>query len=324
MTGSTGHRRPWGVRVASVLLAPLHDQGRRWARRTDLQLMVLAAPVLGFSLGLGRVRQVISQVCFIGPPPWDYRLHVALLLVMGVVTLSAFALGLVRLVLMERLVVRRGIAGPPTVQARVADLAGRLGTRAPHVRIVVLDRPLALAYGLLRPTILLSTWMLAHLDPRELEAVLAHELGHIRRRDYLVVWLATVLRDAFWYVPTSWLVYRRLQRDKELTCDDLAVRVTGRPLALASALAKVWERTAGGPAVGLGQPLVAGQAIEGRITRLLAPTALSARPRGAWAGGLGVGVAGCTALLSLTVINLTVLLSPMTCGPISALAQLFA
>ncbi len=89
------------------------------------------------------------------------------------------------------------------------------------------------------------TWMIEHLDRRELEAVLAHELEHAARHDSLVIWFATVLRDAFFYLPTSRVAYHQLQHEKELACDDLAVGVTHWPLALASALAKAWQLPGG-------------------------------------------------------------------------------
>ena len=61
----------------------------------------------------------------------------------------------------------------------------------------------------------------------------------------LVIWFATVLRDAFFYLPTSRVAYHQLQHEKELACDDLAVGVTHWPLALASALAKAWQLPGG-------------------------------------------------------------------------------
>ena len=87
---------------------------------------------------------------------------------------------------------------------------------------------------------LISTWMVDHLDQQELEAVLMHELVHVHRCDYLLNWIALLLRDAFFYLPTSRIAYRQLQHEKELACDDLVVQATKRPLALASALTKVW------------------------------------------------------------------------------------
>jgi len=82
--------------------------------------------------------------------------------------------------------------------------------------------------------------MIDHLDRRELEAVLMHELVHVHRHDYLLNWVALLLRDAFFYLPTSRIAYRQLHHEKELASDDLVAQSTKRPLALASALTKVW------------------------------------------------------------------------------------
>ena len=116
--------------------------------------------------------------------------------------------------------------------------------------------------------------MLEHLDQREVEAVLIHELAHIERRDAFILWLGRVLRDAFWYLPTSRKAYQLLQQEKEMACDDRVVEVTRRPLALASALTKVWLHAVEGgspTAYSPVQPLVGTDgSIETRIERLLA------------------------------------------------------
>jgi len=135
---------------------------------------------------------------------------------------------------------RSGACHHAVLERYAHDVAQRLGVVRPRVLLCPSDHPLALTYGIFRPTILLSAWMVEKLDQQELEAVLAHELQHVARFDYLIVLLATVLRDAFFYLPTSRKAYRQLQQEKELVCDDLVVRATRRPLALASALTKVW------------------------------------------------------------------------------------
>jgi beta-lactamase regulating signal transducer with metallopeptidase domain len=298
---------------------------RGWAQRRDLQVVVLAAPVVSLAVAMGGLHHFAGLACFRGAPPWDYVLGTALPLAMGLVALGGLLLGVVRLVLMHRVVARRGRPADLDVQALAARLAARLGVRSPRVLIVAFDRPLALTCGVLQPTVLLSTWMVAHLDCRELESVLAHELGHVARHDYLVAWLTTVLRDAFVYLPTTWIAYRQLQQEKELACDDLAIGATDRPLALASALAKVWHETlAGGATFGLAQPL-AGTAtrIEGRIERLLAlpvPASPASRSRLVI---LGAGVGMVAVLLLLETIDITLMLGPMGCGPLSWLGRLF-
>lgn len=316
------------VILAGVLALRFLPRLADWEGRRQIQLLVLAAPVLSLAVGLGALSHFTGHVCFIGVPPWDYTLGVALPLGMGAVALGALALGLVRLALLGRIFTHRGTPAHPELQAIADGLAAQLGTLRPRVLLCPLDLPLALAGGLWRPTILLSTWTLDHLDRRELEAVLAHELGHVARRDYLAAWLATVLRDAFCYLPTSWAAYRQLQREKELACDDLAVRVTRRPLALASALAKVWQPTLSASAVGLAQPLEgAGESIEGRIERLLAgpaPSIDGSLSQGDRARLRSIAVAGSAlaALVALQGANLTLLLAPMGCGPASAFARL--
>lgn len=316
------------VILCGVLALGLLARLANWEARRPVQLLVLAAPVLSLAVGLGGLMHFTGHVCLIEAPPWDYTLGLALPLGMGAVALGGLALSLVRLALMRRMVAHRGSPAPRELQAVVDRLAAQLGSPGPRLLVCPLDRPLALASGLWQPTILLSTWTLDHLDRRELEAVLAHEFGHVARRDYLAAWLAVVLRDAFCYLPTSWAAYRQFQHEKEFACDDLALRITRRPLALASALAKVWQPTlVGGPAY-LAQPFDGvGESIEGRIERLLAqpaPTTDRSLPPGDRPRFRSIAVAGSAlaALVALQGANAALLLAPMGCGPAAAFARL--
>lgn len=310
----------FGGALMLVLLRRLGD----WPPRRDLQVLVLVAPVVSLGLGIGGLHHFAGRTCFLGAPPWDYMLGVGLPLVMGIVALGGLGLGIMRLVLMNHIMTRRGVPAGVEVQALADDLAERLGTSRPQVLLCPYDRPLALTWGLWRPAVLLSTWVVEHLDRRELEAVLAHELAHVARRDYLVIWLATVLRDAFFYLPTSWAAYRQLQHEKELACDDLAVNVTRRPLALASALAKVWQQAVDGPSHATAQPFVgAGELIEDRIERLLAVPAPTTGPPRSRLGALAIGASALLLLLAAEAANTAVLLAPMGCGPASPLGKLF-
>jgi hypothetical protein len=228
---------------------------------------------------------------------------------------------------MVRVIARRGVPTGPDLQSLADHLAERLGATRTQVRLCGYDRPLALTCGVFRPTILLSTWMVGHLDRRELEAVLAHELQHVARRDYPVMWLATVLRDAFFYLPTSWAAYRQLSHEKELVCDDLAAGSTHRPLALASALAKVWQDAVEEPGfvrLGLAQPLLgAGESINGRIERLLAPPAPTTSRQSTQLGALRTSMLVFAGLLLLEAANVTLMLALMGCGPVVLLGRLF-
>jgi len=252
-------------------LRPIHS----WSQRRLLQFVVLTLPIIMPGLGIGGLYDVSKRLCQGGITPWDSLIGIVLPLVMTLIVLGAILLGMVRLFLMKQVVYRRAVPAHTTLRNVVHMLAQQLEAKTPHVLLCQYDHPLALTSGILRPTILLSTWMMTQLDQQELETVLAHELKHIVRRDYLMIFLATLLRDAFFYIPTSRVVYRQIQQEKELACDDAAVGATGRPLALASALTKVWLHSVDGswlPKWSSAQTLFNGDAsLHGRIKRLITP-----------------------------------------------------
>ena len=77
---------------------------------------------------------------------------------------------------------------------------------------------------------LLPASALAGLSPQQLEAILAHELAHIRRHDYLVNLLQTLVETLLFYHPAVWWLSRRIRVERENCCDDLAVSLCGDPV----------------------------------------------------------------------------------------------
>jgi len=315
------------VTLGSYLALVLLHRIGCWSERRGVQFVALIMPLISLGLGLGGLHHFAGRACLRDAPSWDSLLGVALPVGMGLIALGALALGVARLALVQRVVARKSISAGTQLQALADELAQRLGAVRSRLRLCAFARPLALTCGLFRPTILLSTWMVEHLDRRELEAVLAHELEHVARRDYLVIWLATMLRDAFFYVPTSWAVYRQLQQEKELACDDLAVGATHRPLALASALAKVWHHAVGGAPFaqcGTAQHLLGeDESINDRIERLLTtPGPVVSRQRTPL-GTLAMSLPALVGLLILEAANVAFMLALMGCGPALLLGRLF-
>ncbi len=78
---------------------------------------------------------------------------------------------------------------------------------------------------------------LSGLNPHQLEAILAHELAHIRRHDYLVNLLQAVVETLLFYHPAVWWLSSRIRAERENCCDDLAVSLCGDPFTYAQALA---------------------------------------------------------------------------------------
>lgn len=121
----------------------------------------------------------------------------------------------------------------------VRRLSQRLGLTA-HVRIMVShDVREPLAMRIIQPLIVLPASWLLTAPPLVVEAVLAHELAHIRRHDLWVNLLQRVVETLLFFHPAVWWLSRQIRRERELCCDVLAVAATGRAVEYAQALEAV-------------------------------------------------------------------------------------
>jgi TonB family protein len=166
---------------------------------------------------------------------------------------------------------RRAQPAPAEWQRVLDRLAARMGLRAP-VRLLEstrADSPLVL--GWLKPAILVPSAALLHLNPAALEAILAHELAHVRRADYLVNLLQSVAEALLFFHPCAWWLSRTIRELREHCCDDAAASLCGDPLALAeglSALEHLRHRLRPDPEPALA---AARGKLMSRITRLFQP-----------------------------------------------------
>src|SRR6185369_15346699 len=139
--------------------------------------------------------------------------------------------------------------------------------------------------GSMKPVILLPASALSGLNPHQLEAILAHELAHIRRHDYLVNLLQTVVETLLFYHPAVWWLSRRIRAERENCCDDLAVSLCGDPYTYARALADLEElRTPGRHFV----MAASGGSLVQRVRRLLGAPSHAGRAPGWLAGSASV------------------------------------
>jgi hypothetical protein len=90
--------------------------------------------------------------------------------------------------------------------------------------------------GFLKPLILLPVSLLTRLSATQIEAILVHELYHIRRNDYLINIIATSFRSLFFFNPFAQLFYKALERERELACDDGVLELGYEPSIYAEAL----------------------------------------------------------------------------------------
>ena len=193
---------------------------------------------------------------------------------------------------MRSMLVRRA---PPEWQETVRILGARIGLSRP-VRLLVsalVQAPTVV--GWLRPVVLVPVGALGGLPAAHVEALLLHELAHIRRHDYLINILQNVAESLLFYHPALWWVSRHIRAERELCCDDLAVSISGDALTYARALAQLESYR---PAH-FGAALAAnGGELANRIARLLG------QPRPMVPTGMGPGLLAAAILLGATTYGL--------------------
>ncbi len=121
------------------------------------------------------------------------------------------------------------------------DLAADLRVHRPVRLVHSTAAHVPMAIGWVRPMILLPVSAMTGLTEDQLRAILAHELAHIRRCDYLVNILQCAVETLLFYHPAVWWLSRRVRTEREHCCDDIAVAACGDRLHYARALAHLEE-----------------------------------------------------------------------------------
>jgi len=159
---------------------------------------------------------------------------------MGVFVLSLRSLG--GWWLIRRLRASANSAIPAAVSASFQRIASALGLRRPIELAVSGNVSGPITVGFLRATVLLPICALTSLSPDELEVVLAHELAHVRRADFLWNLVQTFAETVFFFHPAVWWIGSCLRNERELCCDDLALKVCPNPVIYARALFHLEEQ----------------------------------------------------------------------------------
>ncbi len=223
------------------------------------------------------------------PIPWHERLatalepglpYVVLGWFAGVLGLSVWHLGgWTQLQRLKRRMVRET---GDALHATLDELATRLGVRRVVTLLESAFVEVPTVVGWLSPTILLPASALTGLSPDQLRAILAHELAHIRRYDYLANIVQTVVEILGFYHPAVWWVSHQIRIERENCCDDLAVRVCDNSLQYARALASMEEIRHSQSELAMA---ASGGSLMARIARLLGRPVVDDR-RFTWLPGL--------------------------------------
>ena len=154
--------------------------------------------------------------------------------------------------------------------------------------------------GIARPVLLWPEGITPHFDDAHLEAILAHEVCHVRRRDNLTSVVHMLVEAIFWFHPLVWWMERRLVEERERACDESVLEVCGRPQVYAESLLKVCEFCVESPLACISG--ITGADLKRRIGQIM--TASIARKL-----GLGARLALLTA--GLVVVCVPILLGQM-------------
>ncbi len=168
---------------------------------------------------------------------------------------------------------RRGVCcAPDRWQHALVRLSALMRLARPVVLLESCLAEVPMVVGHLRPVILIPIGMLAGLPAGQAEAILLHELAHIRRWDYLANALQRPLESLLFYHPAVWWISRVIRIERENCCDDLAVAASGDVQEYAIALATLEQNRWSGRATAVA---ATGGSVVKRVRRLLYPKSVN-------------------------------------------------
>jgi beta-lactamase regulating signal transducer with metallopeptidase domain len=290
--------QPWVDRLGWTLIhflwqgatiAAIYLLARRYVRAVNARYLLActalaamtAAPLITFLVaGSGSNSQALATATAVsGPPRGGFEMllpapelwqRIAPWLVgswfAGVIAFSVRLIGGWLVATQLRFTAARTVPGE--WQQLFEKLAQQIGVTRPVSLLVSSAVEVPSVIGWLRPAIVTPVSALAGLPAGYLEALLAHELAHVRRHDFLVNMLQKIVETLLFYHPAVWWVSKQIRIERELCCDDLAVASSGDVLTYARALA---ELESGRPAHTSLAVAASGGSLANRIRRLLAP-----------------------------------------------------
>ncbi len=234
-----------------------------------------------------------------------FERHLPLLVTLWLLGALACQLRLLgRLAYVQRLKHRGVSALPERCRARLPELEAKLNLRR-HVSYLASSQATTpMVLGWLEPVVLFPKALLDQLSDTEFYAIVAHELAHVKRDDYLVNVCQSILKAAFFFHPGVWWMSERTDEEREHSCDDLAVAAVGGAMPYARTLLHLSTLTnaTSTPALAMAALGQKGERESGLATRIQRLFGRRDRERG---NGAGVVSAGVLALSLLLVLGLS-------------------
>ncbi len=191
------------------------------------------------STGLGHRATAVAASAFTLPESFAFYVFLAWAIGAGL-GLAHVALGLYRL---QRL---RATCVPVDVERledglRASVIAARAKRQVALCTSDAVRVPAAIGY--IRPIVVFPSWALAEIPPAELNAILLHELAHLRRYDDWTNLAQKIVKAIFFFHPAVWFIESRLTLEREMACDDAVLAANFSPCAYAESLVGLAERS---------------------------------------------------------------------------------
>jgi len=210
------------------------------SRSRSLGLMMILSIFFWLFLALSLV------VCYTLSELYEYQPAAAVRTALGITLFLAVVSGLPLSFLLRRyspLIVLRKVSDLSLPQASTAaafeNIRRKMGVADAELKISKTKLPVSFVVDLQRPVVVISERLLPLLKRDEIEAVMAHELAHVKNSDTALKAMVTAYKTALPHDPIIRLVEAAFHREREMFADETAVKVTKKPLSLASALLKI-------------------------------------------------------------------------------------
>ncbi|MFC2115694.1 M56 family metallopeptidase [Bacteroidota bacterium] len=145
------------------------------------------------------------------------------------------------MILINRMRSREVYSLPVPWEKRLEILARKAGIRRALQFVQSTRVKVPTVIGILRPMILIPAGIISLMPMDQLESILAHEIAHIRRYDFLVNIFQSLIEALFFYHPVVWIISEKVRQEREKCCDDVAVALCGKLSTYARALAGLSE-----------------------------------------------------------------------------------
>ena len=215
--------------MAPIVTAMLHHQGNLQPRHSPVEISAQSNSVIEEHTATNTTGRFVAELQQGSASPWNPSIEVYVLFawLVGVSILSTrLAIGF-GVTLWSRVNVK---PLSDEFEQRVRILGKRLSVDARQRVFACVRVGQAVAVGFIRPVVLIPASWLTQMTPQMIEAIIAHELAHIRRWDLWVNLVQRIIETLLFYHPAVWWLSSRIRLEREMCCDEIAAKCFDRVL----------------------------------------------------------------------------------------------